>query len=193
MYAYEVVDVAVEDFMQRYAPDDVRTTVRWLVDIGYELALSQIGASDWDASFVYAGEAEVHVGVERSQWYLDIAPAPGMQPIQYDLLVAAQRGHNYWDCFPRWALTRPDTLGNCPLVLAGATLCRRCWRGSAVRTSLRQLPGLGISGTSGCGRNPIRLSSYGGPGAPKDYACPVDVSPRRDQRLFRKLGARLAA
>jgi hypothetical protein len=100
LYAYRVVDVAVEDYMHRYAPDDVRATVRWLVDNGFELARSQIDASDWAASFVYAGEAEVHVGVERSQWYLDIAPAPGMQPIQYDLLVAASRGHNYWDSFP---------------------------------------------------------------------------------------------
>jgi hypothetical protein len=100
LYTYRVVDVAVEDYMHRYAPDDVRATVRWLVDNGYELARSQIDASDWAASFVYAGQAEVHVGVERSQWYLDIAPAPGMQPIQYDLLVAASRGHNYWDSFP---------------------------------------------------------------------------------------------
>ena len=86
--------------MQRFATDDVRAAVHWLLNNGYQLARSQIGASDWSASLVYTGDAEVHVGVERSQWYLDIAPAPGEPPIQYDLLVAAQRGQTYWDCFP---------------------------------------------------------------------------------------------
>ena len=74
--------------------------MHWLLDNGYMLTGSQIGASDWGAAFVYSAGAEVHVGVERSQWYLDIAPAPGEPPIQYDLLVAAQRAQTYWDCFP---------------------------------------------------------------------------------------------
>ena len=64
------------------------------------LPLRRSGASDWGAAFVYSGDTEVHVGVERSQWYLDIAPALGKPPIQYDLLVAAQRAQTYWDCFP---------------------------------------------------------------------------------------------
>jgi len=80
--------------------DDVRAAVHWLLDNGYMLAGSQIATSDWSAALVYSGDAEVHVGVERSQWYLDIAPAPGEPPIPYDLLVAAQRAQTYWDCFP---------------------------------------------------------------------------------------------
>jgi hypothetical protein len=95
-----MVGIAADEFIQRFATDDVRAAVRWLLDNGYQLFRSQIGASDWSSSFVYAGDAEVHVGVERSQWYMDIAPAPGVPPIQYDLLVAAQRGQTYWDCFP---------------------------------------------------------------------------------------------
>jgi hypothetical protein len=96
-----MADVAAEEFLRRFATDDVRAAVHWLLDNGYALAESQIGASDWAASFVYAGDAEVHVGVERSQWHLDVAPTPGKPPIQYDLLVAARRGQPYWECFPR--------------------------------------------------------------------------------------------
>jgi hypothetical protein len=92
--------VAVEEFLQQFATDDVRAAVRWLLDNSYRLARAQVGVSDWSASLVYTGNGEVHVGVERSQWYLEVAPAPGLPPIQYDLLVAAQRGHTYWDCFP---------------------------------------------------------------------------------------------
>jgi hypothetical protein len=101
-----VVDVAAEEFMQRFAPDDVRATVLWLLDNGYELARAQIGASDWYAEFVYVGDAEVHVWVERSQWCMDIAAAR-QPPIDYDLLVAAQRGQTYWDCFPEDAGSVP--------------------------------------------------------------------------------------
>jgi hypothetical protein len=95
-----VVDAAADEFIQRFATNDVRSAVHWLLDNGYQLAGSQVGASDWSASFVYVGAAEVHVGVERSQWHMEIAAASGQPPIQYDLLVAAQRGQTYWDCFP---------------------------------------------------------------------------------------------
>jgi len=43
----------------------------------------------------------VHVTVDRSQWLLDIVPDRSGHPIQYDLLVAAQQGQDYRDCFPQ--------------------------------------------------------------------------------------------
>jgi hypothetical protein len=44
--------VAAEKFIQRFATDDVRAAVHWLLDNGYQLTRSQIGASDWSVSFV---------------------------------------------------------------------------------------------------------------------------------------------
>ena len=93
-----MVDHAAQEFMRRFATDDVRSTVRWLVANGYKLDRSEGGASDWFASFIYKGGAEVHIGVERSQWFMQITPARGGSPI--DLLAVGQRGQNYWDVIP---------------------------------------------------------------------------------------------
>lgn len=69
-----------------------------------------------------------------SQWYLDVAPAPAEPPRQYDLLVAAQRGQTYWDCFPaEMGLDPPVQARQRPLG----------WRGSLpdVLAWLRRSPG----------------------------------------------------
>lgn len=96
---------AVDVFLLRYATDDVRAAVAWLVRNEYALIRSEVGLSDWYALFVYSGDVELRVVVERSQWYLDISASPGASPIQYDLLLVAQRGQTYWDCFPEPAMT----------------------------------------------------------------------------------------
>jgi hypothetical protein len=96
-----MVDRAAREFMRRFATDDVRSTVRWLVTNGYELARSEFGANDWSGLLVFRGGAEVHIGLERSQWFMRIAPGPEDPPIDYDLLAVAQRGQAYWDVIPR--------------------------------------------------------------------------------------------
>jgi hypothetical protein len=61
---------------------------------------SDTDRATFGSRWVFAGEdAEVHIIVDRSQWLLDIVPNRGGHPIQYDLLVAAQRGQDYRDCF----------------------------------------------------------------------------------------------
>lgn len=52
------------------------------------------------ALFVFAGEAEVRITVDRSQWFIDVARAPGAEAWQYDLLVAARSGQPYGERFP---------------------------------------------------------------------------------------------
>lgn len=89
----------IDEFMQRYAPVDVRETVEWLTANGYTLALHQ-GVSTVGAQFVYVGDAEVHITVDRSQWYLDVAPTPGAGAWQYDLLIAAHTDKDYAEFFP---------------------------------------------------------------------------------------------
>jgi hypothetical protein len=84
----------------RRTTDDIRASIRWLLDNGYTLTRVQTSAGQVYA-LVYGGQAEVIVSVDRSQWFLEIARTPGAPPIQFDLLVAAQRGQTYWDCFPR--------------------------------------------------------------------------------------------
>jgi hypothetical protein len=93
----------VEEFLGFHATDDVRATVRWLVDNGYVFARYDGGSSGLSAfgsSFVYIGDAEVAVTVDKSQWYLDISATPGAASLQFDLLVAAFRGLPYWELFP---------------------------------------------------------------------------------------------
>jgi hypothetical protein len=120
-----MVEVAAQEFIQRFATDDVRSTVHWLVTNGYELTQAEVGASDWFASFVFKdGDTEVYVQVERSQWFLQIRLEPARPPIDYDLLAVAQRGQTYWETFPTnppvalrqlppglsWRQTLPDVL-----------------------------------------------------------------------------------
>lgn len=71
----------------------------WLTDNGYRLA-SQAGASTFGAEFVFEGEAMVCIVVDRSQWMLDVAPSPGADSWQYDLLIAAHSGQDYGLRFP---------------------------------------------------------------------------------------------
>ena len=91
-----------EDLIDKFAPADVRATVRWLKDHRFVVAGSDTDRGTFGSYWVFAGEdTEVHVIVDRSQWLLDIVPHRGGHPIQYDLLVAAQRGQDYRDCFPQ--------------------------------------------------------------------------------------------
>jgi hypothetical protein len=109
-YPRGMVDAAAQEFLRRFATDDVRSTVRWLVTSGYTLGGSEVGASDWFALFIFKGDGpEVHIGVERSQWFMQIKPVPGNPPVDYDLLVVTQRGQTYWDVFPD-ADIKPRTL-----------------------------------------------------------------------------------
>lgn len=87
------------DFLRENAPSDVQDTVAWLSENGYRLA-SQSGASTFGAEFVFEGETVVRIVVDRSQWMLDVAPSPGADPWQYDLLIAAHSGQEYGQRFP---------------------------------------------------------------------------------------------
>lgn len=93
-----VPPLEVEDFLRFRAPVDVQETVAWLLANGYTLS-SHEGEGEFGAQFVYTGQAEVRIGVDRSQWSLDIAQAPGAQPWQYDLLIAASSGRPYGQQF----------------------------------------------------------------------------------------------
>lgn len=97
-YPVDVQSPEIDD-VQRLAPDDVRATIEWLSANGYTLR-SHRGESTFGAQFIYAGQAEIHITVDRSQWTLDIAPRPGAQAWQYDLLIAAQTGQPYGEVFP---------------------------------------------------------------------------------------------
>ena len=89
----------VIEFMAAHAPLDVRATIEWLLEHRYTL-VSHDGASTFGAQFLYQGDSVVRVTVDRSQWMLDIAAAPGSELYQYDLAVAAHSGSSYGDCFP---------------------------------------------------------------------------------------------
>lgn len=104
----------VDEFLRTHAPTDVQDTVGWLATQGYALA-SHEGESTFGATFVYAGDAEVRITVDKSQWYLDVAPRPGAQAWAYDLLIAAREGEEYGAVFPRtgsrsWRDPLPDQL-----------------------------------------------------------------------------------
>jgi hypothetical protein len=87
-----VVEPSVAEFLLRHANQDIRSTVQWLEEQGYEMTASQFQVeSSWSAVFVYTADAEVWIVCDRSQWYMDIAPAPGDEPMQYDRLIAASR------------------------------------------------------------------------------------------------------
>jgi len=107
----------VDEFLRTHAPDDVRDAIGWLTTNGYPLT-SHEGASTFGAQFVYRGDAEVLITVDRSQWMLDIAPKAGTKAWQYDLLIAAHKGKPYGAVFPKAALDRCEThsLNSCPKV-----------------------------------------------------------------------------
>jgi hypothetical protein len=101
-YCVGVSNAISEDLIDKFAPADVRDTVRWLKDHRFVMAGSDPDRGTFGSRWVFAREAtEVHVTVDRSQWVLDIVPHRGGHPIQYDLLVAAQRGQDYRNCFPQ--------------------------------------------------------------------------------------------
>jgi hypothetical protein len=89
----------VDEFLHTYAPADVQDTVAWLSANGYAL-VAQNGDSTFGAQFVYEGDTELRITVDRSQWLLDVAPTPGSKMWQYDLLLAARRGLDYGALFP---------------------------------------------------------------------------------------------
>jgi hypothetical protein len=105
-YPVAVQRPEIDDFLQRSAPDDVRATIVWLSASGYTLS-SHRGESTFGAQFVYAGQAEVLITVDRSQWMLDVAPRPGAQAWQYDVLIAAQSGQPYGEVFPETGSRSP--------------------------------------------------------------------------------------
>jgi hypothetical protein len=89
-----------KDLIDEFAPADVRGTVRWLKGHRFVVAESDTNRGTFGSRWVFARQdTEVHLIVDRSQWLLDIVPNRGGRPIQYDLLVAAQRGQDYRDCF----------------------------------------------------------------------------------------------
>jgi hypothetical protein len=89
----------VDEFLHAYAPADVQDTVAWLSANGYTL-VAQNGDSTFAAEFVYEGETELRIAVDRSQWLLDVAPRPGSKTWQCDLVLAARRGLDYGAVFP---------------------------------------------------------------------------------------------
>jgi hypothetical protein len=89
----------IDEFLHTYAPADVQDTVAWLSANGYAL-VAQKGDSTFGAQFVYEGHAEVRITVDRSQWFLDVAPGPGSKAWQYDLILAARQGLDYGALFP---------------------------------------------------------------------------------------------
>ena len=91
-------------FLRTYAPADVQNTIAWLSANGYGL-VAQEGDSTFGAVFVYQGDAEVRITVDRSQWLLDVATAPDSKAWQYDLLLAARRGLDYGALFPQTGAT----------------------------------------------------------------------------------------
>jgi hypothetical protein len=98
----------IGEFLHTYAPADVQDTVAWLSTNGYAL-VAQNGDSTFGAQFVYEGDAEVRITVDRSQWFLDVAPRPGSHPWPYDLILAARQGLDYGELFPG---TGPRLLGD---------------------------------------------------------------------------------
>ena len=92
-------DLQVDGFLRRSAPSDVRDTIAWLSTNGYTRS-SHRGESTFGAQFIYSSDAEVIVTVDRSPWLLDVAPRPGAESWQYDLLIAAQSGQPYEEVFP---------------------------------------------------------------------------------------------
>jgi hypothetical protein len=135
-YAGPVGDREVGKFLQRFAPDDVRETIAWLASNGYTLS-SHRGEGSFGAEFVYVGDAEVHITVDRSQWLLDVAPRPGAKAWQYDLLIAAQAGQPYGEVFPQTGSRSvgdplPDKL---PEGVIGARPCPASSSGWMVRAS----------------------------------------------------------
>jgi hypothetical protein len=59
----------IDEFLHTYAPADVQDTNAWLSANGYAL-VAQKGDSTFGAQFVYEGDTEVRITVDRSQWYL---------------------------------------------------------------------------------------------------------------------------
>jgi len=72
-----VTPLEADEFIRSHAPEDVQATVAWLQANGYSLS-SQCGDNNFGARFVFVGAAEVHITVDRSQWFLDVACEPGL-------------------------------------------------------------------------------------------------------------------
>jgi hypothetical protein len=94
-----VAPLDVQEFFRAWAPADVQETLAWLLDNGYGLA-SQHGSGTFGAGFVFVGDAEVRIAVDRSHWLLGVAPAPGAEAWDYELLLAARSGQDYRERFP---------------------------------------------------------------------------------------------
>jgi len=88
---------AVREYVESRATDDVRATLQWLDEAGYVLTGSRGGTGEafGNAVLVLTGRCEVTIVLERDQWFLDVAPGPGAEPIQYDLLLPAYEGRDY--------------------------------------------------------------------------------------------------
>lgn len=89
----------VDEFLRRYAPEDVQDTIAWLVSNGYVL-VSQDGTVTFGAVFVFEGDLAVQLMVDRSQWWIDIATSSTAEFWQYSLLLTAQSGKEYRQRYP---------------------------------------------------------------------------------------------
>jgi hypothetical protein len=158
-YCVGVSNAISEDLIDKFAPADVRDTVRWLKGRRFVMADSNTDSGTFGSRWVFAREAtEVHVTVDRSQWLLDIVPDRSGHPVQYDLLVAAHQGQDYRDCFPQPDHEHAEGLPSqlppgvswlhtLPQVLRGSTpRLTPQWRSSEPETK----------GTCGCGQIPQR-------------------------------------
>ncbi len=73
------------------------------------------GLNTFGTSLTYTAAAQVIVTVDRSQWYMDIAPTPGAKTHFFDILLAASSGRPYWECLPPlplrdWRMPLPKQL-----------------------------------------------------------------------------------
>jgi len=95
------VSEEVDEFLRRFAPEDVRAAVEWLLGQGFVLTgrSPQTRLGTFGSSLTYTGDATVIITVDRSQWHMDVAPPSGAKAIGLDLLIAAQAGRPYWEVF----------------------------------------------------------------------------------------------
>jgi hypothetical protein len=128
-------------YSDEHATDDVLATMRWLEASGYVLTEATGGTGEGNGSvrLVFTGRREVAITLDRSQWVLDVADAPGSRLVDFDLLLPSMRGIDYAD----WAAAAAQAAG-------GARLPDQLPRGVSWRQTLplvlEWLGGPGVAG-----------------------------------------------